>query len=115
MIDRMRNLRLADLRHTTAFRLTAGLCAVFVVAVIGLLGLTYTLTAQQLFLRTYQILAHRIEPILRAPPGAEVRAANEAIAAVTSGLEFIVLYDAHGHRLTGNLTLAAPFPLGRYF
>ena len=114
MITMVRNLRLADLRHTTAFRLTAGLCTVFVVAVIGLLGLTYVLTAQQLFLRTDQILAHRIEPILRAPPGTEVRAADQAIAAVTSGLEFIVLYDAQGHRLTGNLTVAAPFPLGRY-
>jgi hypothetical protein len=66
VIDRMRTLRLAELRRTTAFRLTAGLCAVFAVAVIGLLGLTYTLTAQQLFTRTDQILDGRMESILRA-------------------------------------------------
>jgi signal transduction histidine kinase len=115
MIEPLRNLRLADLRHTTAFRLTAGLCAVFVVAVIGLLGLTYVLTAQQLFLRTDQILRGRIETIVRAAPGTEVQAANDAIAAVTSGLEFVVLYDPQGHRLTGNLSVAGPFPVGSFF
>jgi hypothetical protein len=85
VIDRMRTLRLAELRRTTAFRLTAGLCAVFAVAVIGLLGLTYTLTAQQLFTRTDQILDGRMESILRAPTGDEVEATKEALAAEIGG------------------------------
>jgi signal transduction histidine kinase len=115
MIDRMRTLRLADLRHTTAFRLTAGLCAVFVVAVIGLLGLTYVLTADQLFWRTDQMLQNRMERILGAPAGDEAEATREAMDAVTSGLEFIVLYDAHGRPVVGNLHVRAPFVLGKPF
>jgi signal transduction histidine kinase len=115
MMDSMRNLRLADLRHTTAFRLTAGLCAVFVVAVIGLLGLTYVLTAQQLFWRSDQVLEQRLAPLLRAPPGSELRVARRSMDAITSGLEYIALYDAQGHWLVGNVRVATPFPLGKPF
>lgn len=115
MIDRMRTLRLAELRQTTAFRLTAGLCAVFAVAVIGLLGLTYTLTAQQLFTRTDQILDGRMESILRAPTGDEVEATKEALAAEIGGMEFISLYDAHGRHMVGNLSVTRPFYLGQPF
>lgn len=115
MIDRLRTLRLADLRHTTAFRLTAGLCAVFVVAVIGLLGLTYVLTAHQLFWRTDQFLRAKMDTILWAPRGREALATRRAIDSVTSGLEFVVLYDAQGHKVMGNLDVAAPFPLGHMF
>lgn len=115
MIDRMRTLRLAELRQTTAFRLTAGLCAVFVVAVIGLLGLTYTLTAQQLFTRTDQILDGRMESILRAPTGDEVEATKEALAAEIGGMEFISLYDSHGRHMVGNLSVRQPFYLGKPF
>jgi hypothetical protein len=102
LTETLLGLRLADLRHTTAFRLTAGLCAVFVVAVIGLLGLTYVLTAQQLFWRTDQFLTTRMDGILHTPRGREAVMTRRAIDAWASGLEFIALYDAHGQRVVGN-------------
>ncbi|WP_343609527.1 ATP-binding protein [Novosphingobium sp.] len=115
LTETLLGLRLADLRHTTAFRLTAGLCAVFVVAVIGLLGLTYVLTAQQLFWRTDQFLTTRMDGILHTPRGREAVMTRRAIDAWASGLEFIALYDAHGQRVVGNVQVAAPFPLGKPF
>jgi signal transduction histidine kinase len=115
MLTPMRDLRLADLRHTTAFRLTAGLCAVFVVAVIGLLGLTYVLTAQQLFWRTDQFLHSRMDSLLHDARGREMLVARHAVDLVTNGLEFVALYDRQGHRVVGNMNVAGPFPVGRMF
>lgn len=115
MINRVRTLRLADLRHTTAFRLTAGLCSVFVVAVIGLLGLTYVLTAQQLFWRTDQVLDHRMEGFIQTRPGEERRAIRRSIETMANPLEYTALYDRQGRRLEGNVKVAGPFPLGRAF
>jgi methyl-accepting chemotaxis protein len=86
-----------------------------VVAVIGLLGLTYVLTAQQLFWRTDQFLTTRMDGILHTPRGREAVMTRRAIDAWASGLEFIALYDAHGQRVVGNVQVAAPFPLGKPF
>ncbi|MDE1916251.1 MAG: HAMP domain-containing histidine kinase [Sphingomonadales bacterium] len=115
MIDKVRTLRLADLRHTTAFRLTAGLCSVFVVAVVGLLGLTYVLTAQQLFWRTDQVLDHRMEGLILTQREDERRAIRRSIEAMTNPLEYTALYDRQGYRLEGNVKVAGPFPLNHPF
>lgn len=108
-------LRLADLRHTTAFRLTAALCGVFVLAVIGLLGFVYVMTAQQLFWRTDAILHAKVESIRRVHGGHELAATHRALDELTHGLEYIALYDPQGHRLAGNVTVAMPFPVGEPF
>jgi len=105
------HLRFVDLRHTTAFRITAGLCAVFVIAVIGLLGLVYVTFTQQLYVRIDGELRRAAEPIA-AHPARAVVTARRAIDASTSGFDAFALYGADGRRIVGNIAISGRYPVG---
>jgi signal transduction histidine kinase len=107
--------RLTDLRHTTAFRLSAGLTAVFVVAIFSVLWLVYAQTAEELDQRTDLTVVAKARMLATATPTRRMEMATDAMHDTTRRLEGIAVFDAAGHRLIGDEGLAPPFPLGRIF
>jgi signal transduction histidine kinase len=107
--------RLTDLRHTTAFRLTAGLTVVFATAIFTALMAIYTQTTAELDQRTDQMIVTKARMLAASISRPNLDAAVAALHDKTSGLEGIAVFDAAGHRLIGDAGLAPPFPLGRMF
>ena len=107
--------RLTDLRHTTAFRLSAGLTAVFVVAIFAVLWLVYAQTTAELDQRTDLTIAAKAQMLATAPPARRMELAIAAMHDATRRLEGIALFDARGHRLIGDEGLDPPFPTNRTF
>ena len=110
-----RTPRLTDLRHTTAFRLSAGLTAVFIVAIFAVLWLVYAQTTAELDQRTDQTIAAKARMLAASTSARQLRFAVNALHDQTSGLEGIAVFDSSNRRLIGDAGLAPPFPLGRMF
>jgi signal transduction histidine kinase len=108
--------RLIDVRHTTAFRLTAGLTAVFALAIFAALWVIYTATTAQFTRRIDLTIVTKAQLLAAAPtPSALDAAVVAALRDSTSGLEGIAVFDAQGARVMGRPGLAPPFPRGRMF
>jgi signal transduction histidine kinase len=108
--------RLTDLRHTTAFRLTAGLTAVFALAIFAALWLIYTETSAQFTSRIDLTIVTKAQLLAASPTTHDLDAAVvAALRDSTSGLEGIAVFDAHGAQIMGMEGLAPPFPRGRMF
>ena len=107
--------RLTDLRHTTAFRLSAGLTGVFALAIFAVLWVVYAETSAELIYRTDQNVATKARMLAASPSAAQLAQAVRTLRDTTSGFEGIAVFDAAGHRLLGDPGLAPPFPLGRMF
>ena len=107
--------RLTDLRHTTAFRLSAGLTAVFVVAIFSVLWLVYAQTTAELEERTDLTIVAKARMLAAATSVHRMEMAVDAMHDTTRRLEGIAVFDAEGHRLIGDEELAPPFPLGQIF
>lgn len=110
-----RTPRLTDLRHTTAFRLSAGLTAVFVAAIFGVLWLVYAQTTAELNHRTDQTIAAKARRLAASTSSRQLGLAITMLHDSTSGLEGIAVFDDRGRRLIGDAGLAPPFPLGHLF
>jgi signal transduction histidine kinase len=107
--------RLTDLRHTTAFRLSAGLTAVFVVAIFVVLWLVYAQTTAEFDQRTDQTIVAKARILAAATPSRRMELAVDALHDSTRRLEGLAMFAADGHRLIGDEGLAPPFPLGKIF
>ena len=107
--------RLIDVRHTTAFRLTAALTGVFVVAIFAAMWLIYAQTGAELIARTDMTIATKAQMLASGTRAQTLRAAGAAMHDSTSHLEGIAVFDAAGQRLIGDAGLGAPYPLGRIF
>ncbi|HWU02525.1 MAG TPA: HAMP domain-containing protein, partial [Novosphingobium sp.] len=101
------DLRMAEVRQTTTFRLTAALGIVFLVAVVALLGITYALTESEQAARSDLVLYREAQLLASAPPGKRVAAVNAAVTGNASGLLYFALYDAAGRKLAGNVNFDA--------
>ena len=93
---------LPHVRNTNTFRLTVKLGAVFVVAVLLLLGLTYELTESELISRTDQVLYNETHRLTGVPRAQLPKAMGALIADGTSGLNYYALIDADGRVMAGN-------------
>jgi uncharacterized membrane-anchored protein len=111
----MKVRHVAAMRHTSAFRLTAGLGAVFVVVLAGVLWLIYTLTVAEFARRIDQTVGNKAHMLAATPPARLPAVMDQAIVDLTSGLEFLALYDANGALVVGDAHLRGPFPLGHVF
>ena len=96
-------LGMGDVRRTSTFRLTAMLGAVFLVAIFALLGLIYTLTERQLVARTDRVLALESYTYAEVPANQRLPRLRQALGTNTSGLNYLVLTDAQGKVVAGNL------------
>jgi len=107
--------RMTDLRHTTAFRLSTGLTAVFIVALIAILWLVYAQTAAELDQRTDLTIIARARTLAAAGPPQRLAMVAAALRDPTRRLEGMAIFDSGGHRVIGDARLDPPFPLGRVF
>jgi hypothetical protein len=99
-----------ELRRTSAFRLMLMLGAVFLLAVVALLGLTYFLTKGELINRSDRIIASETARLGHAPTNLRADEVKAAIATSISGLNYFALIDAQGHEIAGNLKWNGPPP-----
>lgn len=107
--------RIVDLRHTSAFRLTAGLTGVFIVAVGALLWLFYTLTMDEFTRRIDQTVVGKAHMLAETTAMDHLAPITTAMHDSTSGLEAIAVFDPQGHLILGDPALSRPFPMGRVF
>lgn len=107
--------RLIDFRHTTAFRLTAGLTGVFVVAIFAALWLIYAQTSAELNNRTDLTIVTKAHMLASGSSAQTFGAARLALHDSTRRLEGVAVFDNAGHLLVGDPGLAPPFPVGRIF
>ncbi|WEK42584.1 MAG: HAMP domain-containing sensor histidine kinase [Candidatus Sphingomonas colombiensis] len=99
-------LRFADIRRTSAFRLTAMLGATFAVGIVLLLGTIYLLTAKELTSRSDRILADIAGRVLATPAQALPERVRLESARDEPGLNYFGLISGDGERIAG--TLSAP-------
>lgn len=111
----VRTPRFTDLRHTTAFRLSAGLTAVFVAVIFAVLWLVYTQTAAELDQRTDLTIMARAHLLAATPAPRRMEITAQALQDSSRRLEGIAVFDAAGRKLIGDDGLAPPFPIGRIF
>lgn len=107
--------RLIDLRHTTAFRLTAGLTGVFVVAIFAALWLIYAETTAELNTRTDTTIVTKAHMLALGTNARTLDAAVAALQDSTHLLESVAVFDQANRLLVGDASLAPPFPIGRMF
>ena len=110
-----RMLALSGLRQTTTFRLTAALGSVFLLAVIVLLGLTYSLTEKEQTDRADQVLYSEAQAVASAAPALRPAAVRAKITTSASGLNFFLLIDPQGRILAGDKRLPAHARAGAPF
>ena len=108
-------LGMGDVRRTSTFRLTAMLGVVFLVAIFTLLGLIYTLTERQLVARTDRVLALESHTYAEVPADQLLARLRQALGTNTSGLNYLVLTDAQGKVVAGNLAPPRVLRLGEPF
>lgn len=97
-------LRFADIRRTSAFRLTALLGATFAVGIVLLLGTIYLLTATELTSRSDRILADIAGRVLATPAPALPDRVRLESARDEPGLNYFGLIGSDGERIAGLLT-----------
>ncbi|HWU02690.1 MAG TPA: sensor histidine kinase, partial [Novosphingobium sp.] len=103
--------RLVDLRHTSAFRLTAAFGAVFVLAMVVVVGLIYVLTADELSQRIDGMIALRTQRLIERPQAQLPGAIREVIKETRGGTEFYALLSADGRPIVSNMAIERPFPI----
>lgn len=106
-------LRWRDVRTTTPFRLTLMLGSVFLVTLWGALAISYLFTAQELVVRSDQILATRAKALLAVAPAALPDRVRAEIANTTPGLNYFALIGADGEPVVGDIDFLAPAKIGR--
>ena len=103
MPSETRRLRLRDVRHISAFRLTVSIGIVFALGVVALLASIYFLTARELVERSDRILRQR-SALLLTIPAAEL---PDRIAAELrrdgAGLSYYGLMSSSGELVIGNI------------
>lgn len=107
--------RLIDLRHTTVFRLIAGMGAVFMALLLALLWLTYVLTNAELNHRIDQFIVARAEVLARKTAHDRLDYARVVLHDEAGALEAVAVFDRGGALVLGDPALRPPFPLGRVF
>ncbi|WP_428333040.1 ATP-binding protein [Novosphingobium sp.] len=107
--------RLIDLRHTTAFRLTAGLTGVFVVAIFAALWLIYAQTSAELNHRTDLTITTKAHMLALGDNARTLAAAHLALDDSTHLLESVAVFDTAHRLLVGEPSLGPPFPIGQMF
>lgn len=85
--------RLIDFRHTTAFRLTAGLTGVFVVAIFAALWLIYAQTSAELNNRTDLTIVTKAHMLASGNRALTIGAARAAMEDSTRRLEGVAVLD----------------------
>lgn len=94
----------ANIRRTVAFRLAAGLGAVFTLAALALIAVIFAMVEQQLTARTDQVLVHELDRLTALPAPALPPAIGALIANSASGLNYYALTARDGHLIAGNFT-----------
>ena len=94
----------ADIRRTVAFRLAAGLGAVFTLAALAMIAVIFALVEQQLTARTDQVLIHELDRLTALPAPALPAQIGALIANSASGLNYYALTARDGRLIAGNFT-----------
>lgn len=87
--------------------------AVFVGAVAAILFWTYTLTQQELLLRSDKVLATEVARLSTVPTATRASHLREALTQSASGLNYFALLAPDGHRIAGNLGWHGRLPIGQ--
>jgi len=98
-------LRFADIRRTSAFRLTAMLGATFAAGIVLLTGTIYLLTARELTDRSDHILADLARQMLAVAPQALPARVRLETERAGSGLNYYGLLGSNGEPIAGTLRM----------
>ena len=113
MSSDMSRLRLRDVRHISAFRLTVSIGIVFALGLVALLASIYFLTARELVERSDRILRQRSASLLTTPAAELPDRIAAELRRDRAGLSYYGLMSSSGELVIGNIRTTRRFRADR--